>query len=71
MKGAVGIPQAIVNIKVMPIALMDLMIVPTEIPAILRDVRHAAQGSIQSGIKNCALPLASTIDMYRFKPLVP
>jgi hypothetical protein len=50
---------------------MDLMIVPAEIPAILRNVRHAAQGSIQRGIKDCALPLASTIDMYCFKPLVP
>src|ERR1700730_5427843 len=71
MKGAVGIPQTIVHVKIMSIAIMNLMVVPAKISAILSNVRHAAEGSIQCGVKDCALPLASAIDMYRFKPNVP
>src|SRR6202023_1054058 len=58
-------------LKVAPLTPAALMVVLAEVPAILRDVRHAAQRAIQRRIEDRALPLAATVDLHRSQPFVP
>src|ERR1700733_15909062 len=56
------IPQAIVNIEVATIGIVDGVIVTAEVAAVLSNIGHAAKRAIKSRVKDRALALVAAFD---------
>ena len=55
MKRTVGIPQSVVDVEVVPLRIVNGMIVAAEISAILSDIGHAAERTVESRVEDSAL----------------
>ena len=60
VKRTIGIPQSIINIKVMSLGVMHSMIVTAEVSAILCDIGHATERPVKCSVEDRALSLGSS-----------
>ena len=59
MERPIGVPDSIINIEVMTLRIVHGVVVTAEVLAILGNIGHAAQRTIEGGIEDRALPVSS------------